>query len=51
MCVPFSESVWTPLDMPTLVVENVPNPPDRIFWKATLLLPSDHESVASVADR
>uniref|UniRef100_A0A8C7PY41 Germinal-center associated nuclear protein n=1 Tax=Oncorhynchus mykiss TaxID=8022 RepID=A0A8C7PY41_ONCMY len=46
-----SESVWTPLDMPTLVVENVPNPPDRIFWKATLLLPSDHESVASIADR
>uniref|UniRef100_A0A673YSM1 Germinal-center associated nuclear protein n=1 Tax=Salmo trutta TaxID=8032 RepID=A0A673YSM1_SALTR len=46
-----NESVWTPLDMPTLVVENVPNPPDRIFWKATLLLPSDHESVASIADR
>uniref|UniRef100_A0A8C7VKE9 Germinal-center associated nuclear protein n=1 Tax=Oncorhynchus mykiss TaxID=8022 RepID=A0A8C7VKE9_ONCMY len=45
-----NESVWTPLDMPTLVVENVPNPPDRIFWKATLLLPSDHESVASIAD-
>ncbi|CAB1346720.1 unnamed protein product [Coregonus sp. 'balchen'] len=46
-----NESVWTPLDMPTLVVESVPNPPGRIFWKATLLLPSDHESVASIADR
>ncbi|XP_074514474.1 germinal-center associated nuclear protein [Sebastes fasciatus] len=45
------ETVWAPLDLPTLVTENIPNPPDRIFWKAVLLLPSDHESVASVADR
>ncbi|KAL0964023.1 hypothetical protein UPYG_G00317270 [Umbra pygmaea] len=45
------ESVWTPLDLPTLAVENVPNPPDRIFWKATLLLPSEHDSDASIADR
>ncbi|XP_029386874.1 germinal-center associated nuclear protein isoform X2 [Echeneis naucrates] len=45
------ETVWAPLDLPALVVENIPNPPDRIFWKAALLLPSDHESVASLADR
>lgn len=49
--VSLSETVWAPLDLPTLVTENIPNPPDRIFWKAVLLLPSDHESVASVADR
>ncbi|XP_065817978.1 germinal-center associated nuclear protein isoform X2 [Labrus bergylta] len=45
------ESVWTPINLPALVTENVPDPPDRIFWKAVLLLPSDHESVASLADR
>ncbi|XP_023147479.2 germinal-center associated nuclear protein [Amphiprion ocellaris] len=45
------ETAWAPLDLPALVTENIPNPPDRIFWKAILLLPSDHESVASVADR
>lgn len=46
-----SETVWAPLDLPALVTENMPDPPDRIFWKAVLLLPSDHESVASLADR
>lgn len=45
------EKMWMPLDLPALVTENIPNPPDRIFWKALLLLPSDHESVASLADR
>ncbi|XP_010878121.2 germinal-center associated nuclear protein [Esox lucius] len=45
------ETVWNPLDLPMLAVENVPNPPDRIFWKAALLLPSEHESEASIADR
>ncbi|XP_017285867.1 germinal-center associated nuclear protein isoform X2 [Kryptolebias marmoratus] len=45
------ETVWAPLDLPALVTENIPNPPDRIFWKTLLLLPSDHESVASLADR
>ncbi|KAM9776294.1 germinal-center associated nuclear protein [Syngnathus typhle] len=45
------ELVWAPLDMPTLVMENVHNPPERIFWKAVVLLPSEHESVASLADR
>ncbi|XP_068561209.1 germinal-center associated nuclear protein [Cebidichthys violaceus] len=44
------ERVWEPLDLPALVTENIPNPPDRIFWKAVLLLPSNHESVASLAD-
>nr|XP_040057764.1 germinal-center associated nuclear protein [Gasterosteus aculeatus aculeatus] len=45
------ERVWEPLDLPALVTENIPNLPDRIFWKAVLLLPSDHESVATLADR
>ncbi|XP_034417060.1 germinal-center associated nuclear protein [Cyclopterus lumpus] len=45
------ERVWEPLDLPALVTENISDPPDRIFWKAVLLLPSDHESVASLADR
>ncbi|XP_070770765.1 germinal-center associated nuclear protein [Enoplosus armatus] len=45
------ETVWAPLDLPALVTENISNPPDRVFWKAVLLLPSDHESVASLADR
>lgn len=40
----FSERVWSPLDLPTLVAESTSNPPDRIFWKATLLLPSDQDS-------
>ncbi|XP_034549400.1 germinal-center associated nuclear protein isoform X2 [Notolabrus celidotus] len=45
------ETVWAPLDLPALVTENIPNAPERIFWKAVLLLPSDDESVASEADR
>ncbi|TNN38931.1 Germinal-center associated nuclear protein [Liparis tanakae] len=45
------ERVWEPLDLPALVTENISNTPARIFWKAVLLLPSDHESVASLADR
>ncbi|XP_069554900.1 germinal-center associated nuclear protein [Brachyistius frenatus] len=45
------ETVWAPLNLPALVTEHIPNPPDRIFWKAVLLLPSDHESVASLGDR
>ncbi|XP_026231972.1 germinal-center associated nuclear protein [Anabas testudineus] len=45
------ETVWAPLDLPVLVTQNIPNPSDRIFWKAALLLPSNHDSVASLADR
>lgn len=39
----FSQRVWAPLDLPSLVAESTPNPPDRIFWKAALLLPSDQD--------
>ncbi|XP_074551191.1 germinal-center associated nuclear protein isoform X2 [Halichoeres trimaculatus] len=46
-----NEKVWAPFDLPALVTENIPDPPERIFWKAVLLLPSDHDSEASVADR
>ncbi|XP_053296244.1 germinal-center associated nuclear protein [Pleuronectes platessa] len=45
------EMVWAPLDLPALVSENIPDPPERIYWKIALLLPSNHESVASLADR
>ncbi|XP_052421100.1 germinal-center associated nuclear protein-like [Carassius gibelio] len=46
-----SERVWMPLDLPTLVAESTPNAPDRIFWKATLLLPSSCDSDLSYASR
>uniref|UniRef100_A0A8C1Z6F6 Germinal-center associated nuclear protein n=1 Tax=Cyprinus carpio TaxID=7962 RepID=A0A8C1Z6F6_CYPCA len=46
-----SERVWMPLDLPTLVAESTPNAPDRIFWKATLLLPSSIDSDISYASR
>lgn len=45
------EIVWAPLDLPALVADTFPDAPERIFWKLALLLPSDHESVASLADR
>ncbi|XP_058479087.1 germinal-center associated nuclear protein [Solea solea] len=44
------EMVWAPLDLPALVAENIPDPPVRVFWKLALLLPSNHESEASLAD-
>lgn len=50
-CVCISEAVWAPLNLPALVTENLSNPPDRIFWKAILLLPSDHDSVSNLEDR
>ncbi|XP_028291676.1 germinal-center associated nuclear protein [Gouania willdenowi] len=43
--------VWAPLDLPAQVMENIPDHQDRIFWKAVLLLPSDHQSVTGPADR
>ncbi|CAM4601451.1 unnamed protein product [Leuciscus chuanchicus] len=46
-----SERVWMPLDLPTLVAESTPNAPDRVFWKATLLLPSSCDSDISFASR
>ncbi|CAN9497974.1 unnamed protein product [Ophioblennius macclurei] len=45
------ETVWAPLHLPALLTQHIPEPAERIFWKAVLLLPSDHESVASLADR
>ncbi|XP_051565497.1 germinal-center associated nuclear protein-like [Myxocyprinus asiaticus] len=44
-----SECVWRPLDLPALVAESTPNAPDRIFWKATLLLPSHCDRDTSFA--
>ncbi|XP_066542369.1 germinal-center associated nuclear protein isoform X2 [Hoplias malabaricus] len=45
-----SQRVWKPLDLPTLVAESTPNPPDRIFWKAALLLPSNQDSDMNFAN-
>ncbi|XP_061838749.1 germinal-center associated nuclear protein [Nerophis lumbriciformis] len=45
------ELVWSPLDLPALVAENTHKKHNRIFWKAVVLLPSDHENVASPASR
>ncbi|XP_061579845.1 germinal-center associated nuclear protein [Cololabis saira] len=45
------ETAWKPLNLPALVTENIPDPQERIFWKALLLLPGDDESVTSMADR
>ncbi|XP_068602688.1 germinal-center associated nuclear protein [Brachionichthys hirsutus] len=45
------EAVWAPLDLPALVTTHIADPPDRIFWKAVLLLPSDHDTVTSLEDR
>lgn len=45
------ETVWTPLDLPALVMKNTPDPPERIFWKTLLLLPSDHDSRDNLTDR
>uniref|UniRef100_A0A3B4Y6D5 Germinal-center associated nuclear protein n=1 Tax=Seriola lalandi dorsalis TaxID=1841481 RepID=A0A3B4Y6D5_SERLL len=42
------ETVWAPLDLPALVAENIPDPPDRVFWKVAVLLPSDHETCPPV---
>ncbi|XP_056611344.1 germinal-center associated nuclear protein isoform X2 [Triplophysa dalaica] len=46
-----SERVWMPLDVPMLVAESVPDAPDRIFWKATILLPSERDCDLSFASR
>ncbi|XP_067300375.1 germinal-center associated nuclear protein [Pseudorasbora parva] len=46
-----SERVWMPLDLPTLVAESTPNAPDRIFWKATLLLPNSCNSDINFSSR
>ncbi|XP_030643492.1 germinal-center associated nuclear protein [Chanos chanos] len=46
-----SERVWSPLDLPSLVAESFPCPPERIFWKAALLLPSNQESDTSIVNR
>ncbi|XP_029967911.1 germinal-center associated nuclear protein [Salarias fasciatus] len=45
------ETVWAPLNLPALLTQHIPDPPERIFWKAVLLLPSEHEREASLADR
>uniref|UniRef100_A0A3B4ANF1 Germinal-center associated nuclear protein n=1 Tax=Periophthalmus magnuspinnatus TaxID=409849 RepID=A0A3B4ANF1_9GOBI len=43
-----SEASWAPLDLPALVMQHLQNPPPKVFWKTLLLLPSEHETGASV---
>ncbi|XP_062972149.1 germinal-center associated nuclear protein [Elgaria multicarinata webbii] len=37
------DAVWTPLDLPSLVAENIPIQQENIFWKVLLVLPSHEE--------
>ncbi|XP_053139055.1 germinal-center associated nuclear protein isoform X2 [Hemicordylus capensis] len=34
------DAAWTPLDLPSLVAENIPRQQENIFWKVLLVLPS-----------
>ncbi|KAK7877941.1 hypothetical protein WMY93_031417 [Mugilogobius chulae] len=45
------ETSWAPLNLPALVMEHFPNPPPKVFCKTLVLLPSEHETGDSVADR
>ncbi|XP_054842961.1 germinal-center associated nuclear protein [Eublepharis macularius] len=37
------DAVWTPLDLPSLVAENIPMQEEKIFWKVLLVLPTYEE--------
>uniref|UniRef100_A0A670HUN1 Germinal-center associated nuclear protein n=1 Tax=Podarcis muralis TaxID=64176 RepID=A0A670HUN1_PODMU len=37
------DAVWTPLDLPSLVAENIPVKEKEVFWKALLVLPGYEE--------
>nr|XP_014424093.1 germinal-center associated nuclear protein [Pelodiscus sinensis] len=34
------DAAWTPLDLPSLIIENIPFQREHIFWKVLLVLPS-----------
>ncbi|XP_026563386.1 germinal-center associated nuclear protein isoform X2 [Pseudonaja textilis] len=34
------DTAWSPLDLPSLIAENIPMQQEKIFWKALLVLPS-----------
>ncbi|XP_060088057.1 germinal-center associated nuclear protein [Heteronotia binoei] len=38
------DAVWTPLDLPSLVAENIPKQQENVFWKVLLVLP-DYEDL------
>uniref|UniRef100_A0A8C4WDP7 Germinal-center associated nuclear protein n=1 Tax=Gopherus evgoodei TaxID=1825980 RepID=A0A8C4WDP7_9SAUR len=35
-----SDAAWTPLDLPSLILEHIPVQREQIFWKVLLVLPS-----------
>nr|XP_056712839.1 germinal-center associated nuclear protein [Euleptes europaea] len=37
------DAVWTPLDLPSLVAENIPEQQEKVFWKVLLVLPACEE--------
>ncbi|XP_015268681.1 PREDICTED: germinal-center associated nuclear protein-like, partial [Gekko japonicus] len=37
------DAVWTPLDLPSLVAENIPVQQEKVFWKLLLVLPAYEE--------
>ncbi|XP_060639562.2 germinal-center associated nuclear protein [Anolis sagrei] len=45
------DTVWTPLDLPSLVAENIPVQQEKVFWKALLVLPSYEEYPAKDPSR
>ncbi|XP_007432218.1 germinal-center associated nuclear protein [Python bivittatus] len=45
------DAAWTPLELPSLIAENIPMQQEKIFWKALLLLPSYEEYPAADPSR
>uniref|UniRef100_A0A8D2LDC8 Germinal-center associated nuclear protein n=2 Tax=Varanus komodoensis TaxID=61221 RepID=A0A8D2LDC8_VARKO len=37
------DALWTPLDLPSLVAENIPMKQEKVFWKTLLVLPDYEE--------
>lgn len=38
------EAAWTPLDLPSLIAENLPGYCEHVFWKMLLLLPDNEDN-------
>ncbi|XP_078537566.1 germinal-center associated nuclear protein [Lissotriton helveticus] len=38
------EAAWTPLDLPSLIAENLPSYCEHVFWKMVILLPDNEDN-------
>uniref|UniRef100_A0ACB8GE54 Uncharacterized protein n=1 Tax=Sphaerodactylus townsendi TaxID=933632 RepID=A0ACB8GE54_9SAUR len=45
------DAAWTPLDLPSLVAENIPELQENVFWKVLLILPAYEEFPAEDPSR